>query len=74
MTGPGIPRTGNPVVGGGVVTSGTQSPSLGFGIGLAYVPAASAAVGTPLQIDVRGKARDAVVAEKPLYRREENDG
>jgi aminomethyltransferase len=25
MTGPGIPRTGNPVAGGGVVTSGTQS-------------------------------------------------
>jgi len=38
------------------------------------VPAERAAVGTPLQIDVRGKARDAVVAEKPLYRREENDG
>jgi aminomethyltransferase len=74
MTGPGIPRPGNPVVGGGVVTSGTQSPSLGVGIGLAYVPAERAAVGTALQVDVRGKARDAVVAEKPHYRREENDG
>ena len=74
LTGPGIPRPGNPVVGGGEVTSGTLSPSLGEGIGLAYVPAARAAVGTPLQIDVRGKARDAVVAQKPLYRREEKDG
>jgi aminomethyltransferase len=74
LTGPGIPRPGNPVLGGGEVTSGTLSPSLGVGIGLAYVPAERAAVGTPLQIDVRGRARDAVVAQKPLYRREEKDG
>lgn len=70
MTGPGIARQGNPVVGGGEVTSGTMSPSLEKGIGMAYVPAASAAPGTPLQIDVRGKVRDAVVAAKPLYTKE----
>lgn len=69
ITGSGIARQGNPVVGGGEVTSGTLSPSLGIGIGMAYVPAASAEVGTPLQIDVRGKVRDAVVAAKPLYQR-----
>lgn len=69
LTGPGIARQGNPVLGGGEVTSGTLSPCLGIGIGMAYVPAASAAVGTPLQIDVRGKVRDAVVAAKPLYKR-----
>jgi aminomethyltransferase len=67
FTGPGIPRAGNAVVGGGVVTSGTMSPSLGVGIGMAYVPVEHAAVGTILQIDVRGKTREAVVAAKPLY-------
>jgi aminomethyltransferase len=69
IDGPGIARQGNPVFGGGEVTSGTLSPSLGVGIGLAYVPAEHAAVGTDLQIDVRGKMRPAVVREKPLYRK-----
>jgi aminomethyltransferase len=67
IDGPGIARQGNRVVGGGEVTSGTMSPSLGVGIGMAYVPIASAAVGTPLEIDVRGKMRPAVVKQKPLY-------
>jgi aminomethyltransferase len=76
LTGPGIPRQGNPVVGGGVVTSGTLSPSLEAGIGMAYVPAASASAGTPLEIDVRGKIRPALVERKPLYRHpsKETDG
>jgi glycine cleavage system T protein (aminomethyltransferase) len=76
LTGPGIPRRGNPVVGGGVVTSGTLSPSLEVGIGMAYVPSAAASVGTPLEIDVRGKVRPAVVESKPLYRHpsKETDG
>jgi aminomethyltransferase len=67
VVGPGIARQGNPVAGGGVVTSGTMSPSLEVGIGMAYVPAGSAAVGTELEIDVRGRTRSAVVASKPLY-------
>jgi aminomethyltransferase len=76
LTGPGIARQGNPVVGGGVVTSGTMSPSLDVGIGMAYVPAKSAAVGSTLDIDVRGKTRAAVVEKKPLYRppSKEHDG
>ena len=69
IDGPGIARQGNTVIGGGVVSSGTLSPSLGIGIGLAYVPAASATIGTRLEIDVRGKIRPAVVKEKPLYRK-----
>jgi aminomethyltransferase len=69
IDGPGIPRHGNPVLGGGEVTSGTLSPCLGTGIGLAYVPAEHATVGTHLQIDVRGKMRPAVVKDKPLYRK-----
>jgi aminomethyltransferase len=69
IDGPGIARQGNAVAGGGEVTSGTLSPSLGIGIGLAYVPAGHAALGTALEIDVRGKMRPAVVKEKPLYRK-----
>ena len=38
LTGPGIARQGNPVVGGGEVTSGTLSPCLDQGIGMAYLP------------------------------------
>ncbi len=71
IDGPGIAREGNPISGGGVVSSGTLSPCLGVGIGLAYVPAERSAVGTRLEIDVRGKMRSAVVREKPLYRKDE---
>ncbi len=71
ITGAGIARQGNPVIGGGEVTSGTFSPSLEIGIGMAYVPADKAEPGTPLQIDVRGTIRDAVVARKPLYRKDD---
>ncbi len=69
IDGPGIPRAGNPVVGGGEVTSGTLSPCLDAGIGLAYVEAARAGKGTRLEIDVRGRHRPAVVCEKPFVRK-----
>ncbi|HVG76092.1 MAG TPA: glycine cleavage system aminomethyltransferase GcvT [Thermoleophilaceae bacterium] len=73
FTGPGIPRQGNPVhsePGDGVVTSGSLSPCLEVGIGMAYVPVAAAEPGTVLEVDVRGKQRAAEVREKPLYRKE----
>jgi aminomethyltransferase len=70
IDGRGIARRGNPVSGGGVVTSGTLSPSLGIGIGLAYVPVELAAVGTRLDIDVRGRVRPAIVHAKPFVARE----
>jgi aminomethyltransferase len=73
FTGPGIPRQGNPVHsehGDGVVTSGSLSPCLEVGIGMAYVPVAAAEPGTKLEVDVRGKSRAAEVREKPLYRKE----
>jgi glycine cleavage system T protein (aminomethyltransferase) len=74
LTGPGIPRQGNAVVSGGaevgVVTSGTLSPSLEVGIGMAYVAAELAEPGTEVEIDVRGKLRAARVESKPLYRKE----
>jgi aminomethyltransferase len=69
IDGPGIARAHNPVKGGGEVTSGTLSPCLKAGIGLAYVPAERSAVGESLEIDVRGKMRRAVIKEKPLYRK-----
>ncbi|HWX24809.1 MAG TPA: glycine cleavage T C-terminal barrel domain-containing protein, partial [Vicinamibacteria bacterium] len=64
--GPGIARQGNAVIGGGEVTSGTLSPSLEVGIGLAYLPTAKAPVGTHLEIDVRGRTRPAIVHPKPF--------
>ena len=70
----GIARPGNRIAGGGEVTSGTHSPCLGVGIGLAYVPAERARTGSRLEIDVRGKMRRAVVKDKPLYRRSSGDG
>jgi aminomethyltransferase len=66
----GIARQGNQVLGGGEVTSGTLSPCLGVGIGMAYLPTERAQPGTELEIDVRGKVRAAVVVEKPIYRPE----
>ena len=70
LTGPGIARQGNPIEGGGEVTSGTLSPCLGYGIGMAYLPRDKTEPGTEFEIDVRGKPRTAEVREKPLYRKE----
>jgi aminomethyltransferase len=73
FTGPGIPRQGNPIRtehGEGVVTSGSLSPCLDIGIGMGYVPLAASEPGTSIQVDVRGKLRDAEVRTKPLYRPE----
>jgi glycine cleavage system T protein (aminomethyltransferase) len=67
FTGPGVPRPGNPVKPEGVVTSGTMSPCLDYGIGMAYVPVSAAKPGTPIEVDVRGKLRPAEVRKKPLY-------
>jgi aminomethyltransferase len=66
-----VPRQGMPVEGGGEVTSGTHSPMLDRGIGMGYVPVASAAPDTELAIDVRGKSRRARVVKRPIYKREE---
>jgi aminomethyltransferase len=69
IDGPGIARQGNPVIGGGVVTSGTFSPCLQQGIGMAYVRTDSAEVGTRIEVDVRGRTRSAVIESKPLHRK-----
>ena len=71
IEGAGIPRQGNPVLAGGEtvgdVTSGSFSPSLELGIGMAYLRSDLAEPGTEIEIDVRGKHRAARIASKPLY-------
>jgi aminomethyltransferase len=73
LTERGIPRQGNAVISGGeevgVVTSGTLSPSLEQGIGMAYFRAELAEPGSEVEIDVRGKRRRARVESKPLLKR-----
>jgi aminomethyltransferase len=54
----------------GEVTSGTQSPSLGVGIGLGYVPSEFAKAGTAIEIEIRGKRAAGVVVQKPFYRKQ----
>jgi len=66
----GVPRQGMAIEGGGEVTSGTHSPMLDQGIGMGYVPTASAMPDNELVIDVRGKRRRARVVKKPIYRKE----
>lgn len=71
VEGKAFPRHGYPILAEGrpvgVVTSGTVSPSLGHGVAMGYVPAELAKPDTPLQLDVRGKAVDAVVQRPPFY-------
>lgn len=51
----------------GDVTSGTQGPSLGIGIGLGYVPPEFAKPQTLIEIEIRGKRAPAIVVPKPIY-------
>jgi aminomethyltransferase len=67
-----IPRHGMPIAEGGEVTSGSLSPMLGLGIGLAYVRSELAEPGTELRVDVRGRPKAAHVVKKPIYRREDS--
>ena len=53
----------------GVVTSGTQTPFVKKAIGMAYVTPAASAVGTTLEIDIRGRRAKAVVVPMPFYKR-----
>ena len=50
-----------------MVTSGTVSPTLGVGIGMAYLPAAAATPGTGIEILIRGQALPAEVVRPPFY-------
>jgi aminomethyltransferase len=69
----GIARHGYPVLLGdepvGSVTSGSYAPFLQKNIGLCYLPAARAAVGTPFHVDIRGRPVAARVVPTPFYKR-----
>ncbi len=67
----GIPRQGMAIEEGGTVTSGSLSPMLDQGIGLAYVGSALAAPETTMTVDLRGRPRAAHIVKKPIYKREE---
>ena len=73
VRGRGIARHGYPVLAGetrtGVVTSGTQSPTLGVPIAMAYVAPADARPGTMLAVDIRDQPVPAEVVSLPFYRR-----
>lgn len=53
----------------GEVTSGTQSPSLNWGIGMAYVQASHAKTGNEIGIEIRGRRFPAIIEKKPLYKK-----
>lgn len=49
-------------------TSGTLSPTLKVGIGMAYIPTEFARIGEQIEIDIRGRRFPAVIEKKPLHR------
>ncbi|HET9418650.1 MAG TPA: glycine cleavage T C-terminal barrel domain-containing protein, partial [Chthoniobacterales bacterium] len=53
----------------GEVTSGTLSPSLQRGIGMAYIDAPRAKVGAKIDIEIRRQKFPAVIEKKPLYKK-----
>jgi aminomethyltransferase len=53
----------------GVVTSGAPAPTLGVPIAMAYVPPASAAVGTMVQVAIRSTRAEAQIVSLPFYKR-----
>lgn len=75
LEGKGIPRHGYSLHTAdgsrqiGVLTSGTQSPSLQIPIGIGYVETALAEVGTKLTVDIRGNKLPATIVPTPFYKR-----
>jgi glycine cleavage system T protein (aminomethyltransferase) len=73
LDGPGVPRGHCPVLHEGKkvgeTTSGNMALSLGRGVALAYLPPDLAAEGTPVAVDVRGRALDARVTRPPFWRK-----
>ena len=70
----GIPREGYKVFSSdgaeiGVVTSGTQSPTLKKSIGMALLKSEAAVIGTEIQIEIRNKRIQAKIIPKPFYKR-----
>jgi aminomethyltransferase len=53
----------------GEVTSGTLSPSLNWGVGMAYVSAPHAKIGAQIDIEIRGQKFPATIEKRPLYKK-----
>jgi aminomethyltransferase len=53
----------------GELTSGTLSPSLNYGIGMAYLPTPTPKPGEEIEIEIRGQKFPAVIEKKPLYKK-----
>jgi aminomethyltransferase len=53
----------------GQVTSGTLSPSLNWGVGMAYINSANAKIGNKIDIEIRGQKFPATIEKKPLYKK-----
>jgi aminomethyltransferase len=71
--GPRVPRQGYELYDGankiGYVVSGSVSPTLSTNIGTAYVPIAHGAVGTSVELDVKGKRQPATFCALPFFSR-----
>ena len=69
----GIPRAGYPILREdqtlGEVTSGTLSPTLDHPVAMGFVPPADTAVGTELEVAIRGKPVPAAIVALPFYKR-----
>lgn len=67
-----IPRQGYGIFSGdekiGHFTSGGQSPSLQKGIGLAYISRPYTKSGTEIEVEIRGKRKQAVIVKPPFYK------
>ena len=61
---------GEPV---GEVTSGTQSPTLGKALGMAYLPVEATGVGTEFFVEIRNRSARARVVELPFYSRKKSE-
>jgi aminomethyltransferase len=53
----------------GEVTSGTISPSLNWGVGMAYVSAPHAKIGAQIDIEIRERKFPAIIEKKPFYKK-----
>lgn len=69
----GIPRQHYPILDSndaviGEVTSGTMSPMLKEAIGMGYVKAEFASIGSTIYVDIRGKSLKAEIVKLPFYK------
>jgi aminomethyltransferase len=59
-------KNGQPIA---ETTSGTVSPSMGIGIGMAYIPSEFARINEEIEIDIRGRRFPATIEKKPLHKK-----